>query len=53
MKLIDQKLFQGRMSTELRTQLINSVQSTSDPTNRVLGALYLAALSSEYLVHAQ
>jgi uncharacterized protein (DUF1800 family) len=52
-KLIDQKLFQGRMSTELRTVLINSVQSTSDPTNRVLGALYLAALSSEYLVHAQ
>jgi uncharacterized protein (DUF1800 family) len=52
-KLIDQKMFQGRMSDALRAVLINSVQSTSDSTNRVLGALYLAALSSEYLVHAQ
>jgi uncharacterized protein (DUF1800 family) len=51
--LVNQKLFQGRMSQALRTLLITTSQSTSDLTQRAIGALYLAAISSEYLVHAQ
>jgi uncharacterized protein (DUF1800 family) len=51
--LVNQKLFQGRMSNELRAVLINTAQATSDPTNRAFGAVYLAAISSEFLVHAQ
>ncbi len=51
--LINQKLFQGRMSNELRAVLINVTQATSDLNNRAIGAVYLAAISSEFLVHAQ
>jgi hypothetical protein len=51
--LVDQKLFQGRMSQQLRTLLITTSQATSDLNQRAIGALYLAAISSEYLVHAQ
>lgn len=52
-ELVNQKLFQGRMSQELRALLVSTTQSTSDLTQRAIGALYLAAISSEYLVHAQ
>jgi hypothetical protein len=52
-ELVNQKLLQGRMSQQLRALLVATTQSTSDKNNRVIGALYLAAISSEYLVHAQ
>jgi uncharacterized protein (DUF1800 family) len=51
--LVDQKLFQGTMSAALRNVLVTSALTTSDKTQRAIGALYLAAISSEYLVHAQ
>lgn len=51
--LVNQKMFQGRMSNELKAVLINVTQATSDTTNRAVGAIYLAAISSEFLVHAQ
>ena len=51
--LVNQKLFQGRMSQPLRNLLVATAQSTSDMTQRAIGTLYLAAISSEYLVHAQ
>jgi uncharacterized protein (DUF1800 family) len=50
--LVDQKLLQGRMSPDLRAVLVTSVNAVSDPTQRAIGALYLAAISSEFLVHA-
>lgn len=52
-ELVNQKLFQGRMSNELRTVLTTSAQGTSDLTQRAFGAVYLAVLSSEYMVHGQ
>jgi hypothetical protein len=51
--MVNQKLFHGRMSQQLRTLLVATSQSTTDMTQRAIGALYLAAISSEYLVHAQ
>lgn len=51
--LVNTKLFQGRMSNELRAILITTAQATSDLTNRAFGAVYLAAISNEFLVHAQ
>ncbi len=51
--MVNQKMFQGRMSNELRAVLITTSQATSDLTNRAFGAVYLAAISSEFLVHAQ
>lgn len=51
--LVNQKLFQGRMSNELRGVLVATALATSDPTNRAVGTVYLAAISSEFLVHAQ
>ncbi|MGE0044028.1 MAG: DUF1800 family protein, partial [Vicinamibacterales bacterium] len=51
-ELVNQTLLQGQMSVDLRTVLITATQATSDTTQRAIGALYLATLSSEYLVHA-
>jgi uncharacterized protein (DUF1800 family) len=51
--LVNQKLFQGRMSQALKTLLLSTAQATSDLNQRTIGTLYLAAISSEYLVHAQ
>lgn len=47
---VNQTLMQGRMSGELRQIIIKATNATSDTYNRVLGALYLAAISSEYSV---
>lgn len=52
-ELVNQKLFQGSMSPELRALLTTSAQGTSDLNQRYFGAVYLALLSSEYLVHAK
>lgn len=52
-ELVNQKLLQGRMSQSLRALLVSTAQSTSDLNQRTVGTLYLAAISSEYLVHAQ
>jgi uncharacterized protein (DUF1800 family) len=49
-ELVNQKLLHGRMSNELRDALVSSVIALSDPTQRALGAIYLAAISSEFLV---
>lgn len=51
-ELVNQKLFQGRMSLPLRTLLVNTALATSDLSQRMIGTLYLAAISAEYLVHA-
>ena len=47
---INQKLMYGRMSNELRQILVTATQAAPDAYNRALGALYLAAISSEYAV---
>lgn len=52
-ELVNQKLFQGSMSPELRALLTTSAQGTSDMNQRAFGAVYLALLSSEYLIHAK
>ena len=51
---VNQSLMLGRMSTELRELLIVATNAiaASDTRQRALGALYLAAISSEYSVHA-
>jgi uncharacterized protein (DUF1800 family) len=51
-ELANQKLLQGRMSPELRAELILAAQGVSDSTQRALGTLYLTAISSEYMVIA-
>ncbi len=51
---VNQSLMFGRMSSELRELLIvatNAIAAT-DTRQRALGALYLAAISSEYSVHS-
>lgn len=51
-ELVNQRLMFGRMSSELST-LLNAATSAvpaSDTRQRALGALYLAAISSEYSV---
>lgn len=50
--LVDQKLLHGQMSPDLRAILVTSAGQVSDPTQRAIGAIYLAAISSEFLVHA-
>ena len=50
-ELVNLKLFQGQMSTPLRALLTNTAQATSDLNQRVIGTVFLAAISSEYLVH--
>jgi uncharacterized protein (DUF1800 family) len=49
-ELVNQKVLHGRMSDELRAVLISSAEALSDPTQRALGAIYLAAISSEFVV---
>ena len=54
--LVNQRLMFGLMSADLRgiiTGATNAIEGTSagDRTQRALGALYLAAISSEYSVH--
>ncbi len=50
---VNQTLFFGRMSPELRQILINATQAvaSNNTQQRALGALYLAAISGEYAVH--
>jgi len=50
-ELVNQRLLQGRMSPELFALLVTSAQAITDPTQRAFGALYLAAISSEFMVH--
>ncbi len=49
---VNQVLFFGRMSTELRQSLVAATAAVagSNTQQRALGALYLAAISSEYTV---
>ncbi len=47
---VNQSLMQGRMSNELRQIITSATQATPDNASRVIGALYLAAISSEYSV---
>jgi len=49
--LINSRLFQGRMSPELRKILFDTALFYSDLTQRSRTLLYLAAISSEYAVH--
>jgi hypothetical protein len=54
--LVNERLMFGLMSADLRgiiAAATNAIEgtSTSDRTQRALGALYLAAISSEYSVH--
>ena len=49
--LVDQRLLQGAMSTETRAIILTATQATSDSSQRAIGALYLAALSSEFIVY--
>jgi uncharacterized protein (DUF1800 family) len=49
-ELVNQKVLHGRMSDDLRAVLITSAQAVSDPTQRAMGAIYLAAISSEFVV---
>jgi len=49
-ELVNQRLLQGRMSNELRQIIVTATLATQGTNNRVLGALYLAALSSEFSV---
>jgi uncharacterized protein (DUF1800 family) len=55
-ELVNQRLMFGLMSSDLRgiiTAATNAIEGTSasDQRQRALGALYLAAISSEYSVH--
>lgn len=47
---VSQTLFFGQMSNELRQALITLTNATPYANDRALGALYLAAISSEYSV---
>ena len=51
--LVNQRLMMGRMSGQLRSLLITATNAVpaSDPNTRAIGALYLAAISSEYSVY--
>ncbi|MCA1584793.1 MAG: DUF1800 domain-containing protein, partial [Acidobacteria bacterium] len=51
---VNQSLMFGRMSNELRQVILMATNAVpaADTTQRALGALYLAAVSSEYSVHA-
>jgi uncharacterized protein (DUF1800 family) len=48
---VNQALFFGRMSNALRQVIVAATQAVSSPQQRAVGALYLAAISSEYVVH--
>jgi hypothetical protein len=47
---VNQSLLHGRMSPGLRSALETLTGSTSTPQQRTIGALYLAAISSEFAV---
>lgn len=51
--LVNQRLMMGRMSSQLRSLLITATNAIapSDTNQRAIGALYLAAISSEYSVY--
>ncbi len=51
--LVNQRLMMGRMSPQLRSLLITATTAVpaSDANQRAIGALYLAAISSEYSVY--
>lgn len=49
--LVNQNLLQGRMSATAWQAIGQSVQATKDKQQRVLTALYLAAISAEFAVH--
>lgn len=49
---VNQTLFHGRMSADLKQIIVTATQATSDMQQRAIGALYLAAISSEYAVHS-
>lgn len=53
-ELVNQRLMFGRMTPELRDLLVTATTAVpvSDVRQRALGALYLAAISSEYSVYA-
>ncbi|HYC57065.1 MAG TPA: DUF1800 domain-containing protein [Candidatus Binatia bacterium] len=48
--VIDAKLFHGRMSTALRQAILTDAYTQSDKKQRAVGAVYIAAISSEYAV---
>ncbi len=51
--LVNQRLMMGRMSSSLRSVLITATNAVpaSDANQRAIGAIYLAAISSEYSVY--
>ena len=51
--MVNQRLMMGRMSSQLRQVLITATPAVpaSDPSQRAIGAIYLAAISSEYPVY--
>ncbi|HXC50469.1 MAG TPA: DUF1800 domain-containing protein [Candidatus Limnocylindrales bacterium] len=48
--LVDARLFHGAMSLPLRQAILNDCYVVTDPKQRAIGALYIAAISSEYAV---
>jgi uncharacterized protein (DUF1800 family) len=52
-ELVNQKLLFGSMSNELRAVVLATTQATSDANQRVIGAIFLTALSSEFNVFVQ
>jgi len=48
--LVDSTLLAGRMSATARTAIANAVAVTTDPRQRAITALYLAAISAEFAV---
>lgn len=49
-ELVNQRLLKGRMSDQLRQIIVTATLATQGTGNRVLGALYLAAISGEFSV---
>ena len=47
---VNEVLFQGRMSPELRQTILTATQAGYDANQRAFGAVYLAAISSEFAV---
>ncbi len=47
---VNEVLFQGRMSPELRQIILTATQAGYDANQRAFGAVYLAAISSEFAV---
>jgi uncharacterized protein (DUF1800 family) len=47
---VDNALLQGRMSSQMRTAIMNALPSQYDNSARALTALYLTAISGDYLI---